>query len=524
MLRKVAFSPLMLPLLVLIFAASAFSQTTAKILGTVSDQSGAAVVGAKVTVKNTNLAIERSTTTNTIGYYEVAALPPGAYSVQIQMNGFESQVANNVVLEVSNNVTQNFGLKVASTSEVVTVEATAPIIEATTITVGQTINQRTVQELPLNGRHFVDLALLIPGSVTAPQNGFLTAPLRGQGAFAVNTAGMREDAVNWMVNGINLNDMVQNQVTFQPSINTVSEFKVDNSTYSAEYGRNAGAIVTIASRSGTNQFHGELYDYIRNNAFDARNAFNPRLSSAGAPIAQAPFKRNQFGGAIGGPIFKDKTFFFATYEAERHRQGLTTTSLVFTPAQLASIAASPNATVKAIAALVPAANGTVGGAPAFLGSATAPVDIDQGTADINHNFSDRDRLHGYFVYQHDLRKEATAGSNLPGFGDTREGKHLVFTLGESHVFTSSIVNELNLGVNRIHITFTPNNTTDPNSLGLSGVLGPNQAFMPTISIGGLGLTFGDERAFPQGRGDTTSVLADNLSWVHGRHSFKFGGE
>jgi hypothetical protein len=524
MLKNVAFSSLMLSLLVLVFAASAFSQTTAKILGTVSDQSGAAVVGAKVTVTNANLAIARSTTTNASGFYEVDALPPGAYSVQVQMSGFESQVAKNVVLEVSNNVAQNFGLKVASTSEVVTVEATAPIIEATTMTVGQTINQRTVQELPLNGRHFVDLALLIPGTVTAPQNGFLTAPLRGQGAFAVNTAGMREDAVNWMVNGINLNDMVQNQVTFQPTINTVSEFKVDNSTYSAEYGRNAGAIVTIASRSGTNQFHGELYDYIRNSAFDARNAFNPRLSSTGAPLAQSAFKRNQFGGDIGGPIVKDKTFFFATYEGERHRQGLTTTSLVFTPAQLTQIAASPNATVKAIAALVPAANGTVGGAPAFLGSATAPVNIDQGTIDIQHNFSDSDRLHGYYVYQADLRQEPTQGANIPGFGDTREGHRQVFTLGETHVFSSTIVNEVNLGVNRIHILFSPNNLTDPNSLGLAGVLGPKQAFMPTISIGGLGLTFGDERGFPQGRGDTTSVFADNVSYVRGRHSFKFGGE
>lgn len=524
MLKKVVFSPLILPLLVLVFAASAFSQSTTKILGSVSDASGAAIVGAKVTVKSAALGIERTTQTNSTGVYEVAALPPGTYNVQVEMNGFETQLAKNVVADISNNVVQNFGLKVASTSEVVTVEATAPVIESTTMTVGTTINQRTVQELPLNGRHFVDLALLIPGTVTAPQNGFLTAPLRGQGAFAVNTAGMREDAVNWMVNGINLNDMVQNQVTFQPTINTVSEFKVDNSTYSAEYGRNAGAIVTIASRSGTNQFHGEVYDYIRNNAFDARNAFNPRLSSTGAPLAQSAFKRNQFGGDIGGPIIKDKTFFFATYEGERHRQGLTTTSLVFTPAQLTQIAASPNATVKAIAALVPAANGTVGGAPAFLGSATAPVNIDQGTIDIQHNFSDRDRLHGYYVYQADLRQEPTQGANIPGFGDTREGHRQVFTFGETHVFSSNIVNEVNLGVNRIHILFSPNNLIDPNSLGLAGVLGPNQAFMPTISIGGLGLTFGDERGFPQGRGDTTSVLADNVSYVRGRHSFKFGGE
>jgi hypothetical protein len=523
MLRKVAFSPWMLSLLLLMFAATAFAQTTAKILGTVTDQSGAAVVGAKVTVKNAALAIERSTETSATGSYEVAALPPGVYSVQIQMTGFETQLAKEVIVEVSNNAVQNFGLKVASTNEVVSVEATAPVIEATTMTVGQTISQRAVQELPLNGRHFVDLALLIPGSVTAPQNGFLTAPLRGQGAFAVNTAGMREDAVNWMVNGINLNDMVQNQVTFQPSINTVAEFKVDNSTYSAEYGRNAGAIVTIASRSGTNSYHGELYDYLRNDFFDARNAFNRVTTSTGAPNPIAPFKRNQFGGAFGGPIKKDKTFFYVTYEGERHRQGLTTTSNVFTPAQLTSIAASPSPIVKAIAALVPAANGTQGGQAAFLGSATAPVDIDQGTADINHNFSDVDRLHGYYVYQHDLRKEATAGTNLPGFGDTREGKRSVFTLGETHVFSSSLVNEANIGVNRIHITFTPNTTVDPNSLGLATVLGPNEQFMPTINITN-GPLFGAERNFPQGRGDTTVAFADNLSYVRGRHSFKFGGE
>src|SRR3954463_1112706 len=293
MLKKVAFSPLMLSLLLLMFAVSAFSQNAAKIVGTVSDQSGAAVVGATVTVKNTGLGVERTTQTNSTGSYEVPALPPGTYSVQVQMTGFETQVAKNLVLQVSQNSVQNFGLKVATTSEVVTVEATAPVIESTTMTVGQTINQRTVQEIPLNGRHFVDLGLLIPGSVTPPQNGFLTAPLRGQGSFAFNTAGNREDTVNFMVNGINLNDGVQNQITFQPSINTVSEFKVDNSTYSAESGRSSGAIVNIATRSGSNAFHGEVFEFLRNEALDSRNFFNPR------PQRQSPFKRNQFGAAFG---------------------------------------------------------------------------------------------------------------------------------------------------------------------------------------------------------------------------------
>src|ERR1044071_573259 len=296
MLRKKTFSPWMLSLLILLLAATALAQTTASIQGTVSDPSGAAIVGAKITIKNAALGIERTTQTNGTGAYEVPALPPGVYTVQVQMNGFETQIAKDLILEVSKDSVQNFGLKVASSSEVVTVEASAPMIETTTATVGQTINQRTVQEIPLNGRHFVDLGLLIPGSVTPPQNGFLTAPLRGQGSFAFNTAGNREDTVNFMVNGINLNDMVQNQITFQPSINTVSEFKVDNSTFSAEYGRNSGAIVNIATRSGSNEWHGELFEFLRNDALDARNLFSSTLAHP------PPFKRNQFGGNLGGPL------------------------------------------------------------------------------------------------------------------------------------------------------------------------------------------------------------------------------
>lgn len=528
MLKKLAFSPFMSLLLVLVFAVSAFSQNTAKILGTVSDQSGAAVVGATVTIKSTASSIERTTQTNSTGAYEVPALPPGTYNVQIQMAGFETQLAKGVELEVSNNAVQNFGLKVANTTEVVTVEGTAPVIEATTMTVGQTINQRTVQDIPLNGRHFVDLALLIPGTVTPPQNGFLTAPLRGQGSFAFNSAGAREDAINFMINGINLSDMVQNQVTFQPTINTISEFKIDNSTYSAEYGRNSGSIVNIATRSGTNDYHGEVYDYLRNEFFDARNAFNRVTTSTGAPNPISPFKRNQFGGDFGGPIKKGKTYFFLSYEGLRHRQGLTTSTQVLNATQRAAIVAGGNPVSNAILGLIPQPNTTIGNSAVpngFIGSPTAPVNIDQGTADINHTFSDKDSLHGYYVYQADFRGEPTQGANLPGYGDTREGHRQVFTLGETHVFSPNMVNEARIGANRIHILFTPQNTTDPSSLGLAGLLGPNQQFLPTISVTDVpGLTFGDERAFPQGRGDTALEAADTVSYVRGRHSFKFGVE
>jgi len=149
------------------------------------------------------------------------------------MQGFKRQLLSNLTVEVGRTVVRDFSLEVGGLEQSVTVTADAPIIESATTSVGQVINQRTVQEIPLNGRHFVDLGLLIPGSVTPPQNGFLTAPLRGQGSFGLNTAGGREDTVNFMINGINLNDMVQNQITFQPSINTVQEFKADNSTFSA---------------------------------------------------------------------------------------------------------------------------------------------------------------------------------------------------------------------------------------------------------------------------------------------------
>src|SRR6266567_9515448 len=178
-----------------------------------------------------------------------------AFAVVAQ--GFKRELVSNFRVEVGRTIVRDFSLEVGTIEQNVNISAETPVIETATTSVGTVINQRTVQEIPLNGRHFVDLGLLIPGSVTPPQNGFLTAPLRGQGSFAFNTAGNREDTVNFMINGVNLNDPAQNQITFQPSINTVSEFKVDNSTFSAEYGRNSGAIVNIATRSGANSFNGE---------------------------------------------------------------------------------------------------------------------------------------------------------------------------------------------------------------------------------------------------------------------------
>jgi outer membrane receptor protein involved in Fe transport len=508
--HNASFRVLLLAALVLAFATVALGQSTATLQGTVKDQKGSVVSGAKVTARNQATGIERTSQTDTDGNYQMAALPVGLYSVEIEAQGFKSATASDLNIEVARTVVENFQLEIGALEQKVNVTADAPVIETTTSSVGQVINQRTVQEIPLNGRHFVDLGLLIPGSVTPPQNGFLTAPLRGQGSFGLNTAGGREDTVNFMINGVNLNDQVQNQITFQPSINTVQEFKVDNSTFSAEYGRSSGAIVNIATRSGTNSFHGEGFEFFRNSALDARNFFERTTKPAA-------FHRNQFGANLGGPIYKNKTFFFFSYEGLRQRQGLTL-PIVTVPTDAQRAAVTDPAILKLLPLIPRSANGLTSG------SATAPVNIDQWTGDVSHNFSTKDRLHGYYAFQRDQRGEPTLqGNNIPGFGDTRQSHRQIFTLNETHTLSSNLVNEVRLGFNRIHILFSPNAKLNPVDFnikdGVTDAIG-----LPQISVGGGGINFGGPAGFPQGRSDTVYVVSDTLNYLRGNHSFKFGGE
>lgn len=518
----------LIPLLLLIVSTPALAQSTATLQGSVTDPKGDVMPHAKILVHNQATGVDRTAETDTDGNYQVAALPVGMYRVEVQAQGFQTQIVNDLHVEVGQTVVQNFQLVIGGIEQQVNVVSDVPIVETATISVGTIINQRTVQEIPLNGRHFVDLGLLLPGSVAPPQNGFLTAPLRGQGSFAFNTAGNREDTVNFQINGVNLNDMVQNQITFQPSINTVQEFKADNSTFSAEYGRNSGAIVNIATRSGTNDFHGELFEFLRNDRLDARNFFDAQ---------KPPFKRNQFGFALGGPIMlphfgeggpifgyngKNKTFFFFSYEGLRQRQGLTLVSDVLSDAQRAS---ASNPTTQKLLNLIPRANATgPGGSPRFVGAATAPVNINQETIDISHTIGESDRLHGYYAFQRDLRGEPILQLNsIPGFGDTRRSRRQIFTFNETHTFGSNLVNEARFGFNRIHIIFTPNARLNPLDFGINdGVTEP--IGLPQISITNNTLNLGGPTGFPQGRGDTTFVFSDTVSYLHGNHSFKFGGE
>jgi hypothetical protein len=501
----------------------ALGQSTAVLRGTVTDALGAAIPHAKVVVKNQVTGVEWNTESDNVGEYLVPSLPTGPYQISIGATGFETSVVHNVTLNAATTVTQNVQLQIGQVSQEVTIEVDAPVIDASTIAMGQVIDAKTTQEIPLNGRHFVDLSLLTPGTVTPPQNGFLTAPLRGQGSFAFVTAGQREDTINFLVNGINLSDMVQNQITFQPSINTVAEFRIDNSTYTAEYGRNSGSIVNIATRSGTNDFHGELFDFIRNNAVDARNFFNP------TSVPQSPFRRNNFGAAAGGPIRRNRAHFFASYEGLRQRQGVTINSLDLSPTQLSQAQTSTDLAIKALSAFIPPENAT-GVTPTgtvqyfFQGSANAPVNIDQGTGDIDVELTGKDRLHGYVAIQQDLRQEPTLqGNTLPGWGDTRSSRRQIGTVSEDHIFGPALTNSLRVGYNRIHIVFRPNQLLNSDNFNIdSGVHAP--IGLAQIDIGTGALDFGGPATFPQGRGDTSAILNDTLTWLRGRHNFAFGGE
>jgi len=495
---------------------TARAQSTAGLRGTVTDESGAVLPGATILARNQATGEERNTVSEKDGQYQIAALPAGVYRVEVRLTGFQSKVLKDLRVEVAQTSLQNVRLAVGNMTEEVAVVGEAPAIQSTTTSVGEVINQRTVQEIPLNGRHFVDLGLLIPGSVVPQQNGFLTAPLRGQGSFAFNTAGNREDTVNFMINGINLNDQVQNQITFQPSINTVSEFKVDNSTLSAEYGRSSGAVVNIATRSGSNDLHGEVFEFFRNESLDARNFFNPESQP------QSKFSRNQFGANLGGPLSRNKTFFFLTYEGLRQRQGLNFNSGVLSDAQRAAVT---DPVVRNLLPLIPTANATgPSGDARFIGDGTAPVDIDQLTGDVSHQFGEPDRIHAYYAWQRDERGEPNLQLNtVPGFGDVRKSHRMIGTLNETHIFGPALVNEVRFGFNRIDITFSPVVQDDPTTYGINnGISG--EVVLPQITVQGIGLNFGGPNGFPQGRTDTTYVLSDTLSYFRGRHSMKFGGE
>jgi hypothetical protein len=522
--------------LLLVSVSASFAQSTATLAGTVTDPTGAVVPGASVKVRSLATNTIRETVSDSAGAYVVPSLQPGDYEIRTTAAGFGTSVIKSVTLQVDQSVTANVKLNVQSSGETVQVEAgAAPIIDSQTITMGQVIDKDTVQNIPLNGRHFLDLTNLTPGAVVPPANGFLTGTSRGLGANSYITGGAREDANNFQINGINLNDMTQNQITFQPSINTTSEFKIINSTFGAEYGRSSGSVVNVATRSGTSSYHGEAFDYLRNNYFDARNYFNRKGSLP--QNRQNQFIRNNFGGALSGPvpfILKDKAFLFLSYEGLRQTQALLLTSNVPTLAQRLLFANSPAGPAYAkLITLIPTGvetttvNPTTGVSTTTAvatGSSPGPVKTDQYSGDLLLNLSTVDTLHMYYAWQQDARTEPNLqGNTVAGFGDHRTAHRQIGTINQVHIFSPNVVNEARLGFNRIAINFADSFTAVSSDYGIPNGVTAGIG-LPQISVTDLGLNFGGPSGFPQGRFVTTGVFSDTLNYLKSKHSLKVGGE
>ena len=500
---------------VVLCAASPGAQTLAGLQGRVFDASGAVLPGAVIRVQNESIGFEASVQADAEGRYYFPALSNGSYTVTATAQGFRTERIEALDLDVGRTVVRDFRLVVGQTTETVLVRAEMPLMDRATATVGHVVTGETVQQIPLNGRHFTDLGLLVPGSVAPSQTGFSSRPLRGIGALAFNTSGNREEAVGFLVNGVTTNNLTFGSLIFEPPLTSIEEFKVDNSTFGAEHGHVSGAIVNIATRSGADSFRGELFEFFRNDALDARNYFE--LTSEDPH----PFDRNQFGGSVGGPIRRGGTFFFGSYEGLRQRQGVDMNSLVLSDEQRA---ATTNPAIRQLIPLIPRANFfDAAGTPRFVGSAPAVADTDRWTLDVRHNAGRNDRLHGFYGSQHVRAREPGAqGNSIPGFGSLLRPFASILTIAETHSFGPAFLNEARFGRSYLRGGTFPAATLNPADVGIgNGVTRP--IGLPQMIVAG-DLNFGGPGTLPQGRFDTSYVFVDTLTRASGSHTLKLGGE
>jgi hypothetical protein len=494
---------------------SASAQTTATLQGRVFDASGAVVPNATITLRRDSTGIDRSVATDDQGRYHIPLIPSGSYVVTATAPGFKSVVIEALTVDVGRTFVRDFSLEVGHRSETVQVTAERPLIDRATATVGHVVTADTLEEIPLNGRRFTDLGLLVPGSVSPSQTGFSTTPIRGTGALAINTTGNREEAVGFLVNGVTTNNLTFGSLMFQPPIGSIQEFKVDNSVFSAEYGHVSGAIVNIVTRSGTSELHGDAYEFLRNDALDARNFFE--LTSDDPH----PFSRHQFGVSLGGPVIPGRSFFFTTYEGLRQRQGLDMNSLVLSDQQRV---AATDPVVRGLIDLIPRANVIdADGTARFVGSADAVVNDDRWTMDVRHKISDSDQLHLFYGSQRVRAIEPSSGGNsIPGFGHVSQPHRSVLTVDGTHIFGSTLLNEARFGRSVLRGGIVPAMQVDPAAFGIrNGV--ERGIGLPQMIVAG-GLNFGGPANYPQGRNDTSYVFADTLSHTSGRHAVRLGGE
>ncbi|HEY8716161.1 MAG TPA: TonB-dependent receptor [Candidatus Acidoferrum sp.] len=525
---------------------SASAQTfRGTILGTVTDTSGLAISGANVSVKNNDTGLTRTATTGDDGSYSAPELPIGNYSVSVEKSGFKLGVVNGISVEVSTERRADVVLQPGNVSETVEVSGdTLPQVESTSNTLGGIIESTVVTNLPVNGRDYQKLIFLVPGVAGSPDQ--ITDSPGSYGIFSVN--GARGRSNNFLLDGTDMNDGYRNDPAINEAgvfgtpatilpIEAIAELRV-LSNFESEYGRSAGGVINIVTKSGTNDFHGTGFEFLRNNALDARNYFN----QVGSP--QNPFHNNQFGGAIGGPIKRDKTFFFVDYEAMREKGAEASTACVPTAQDIATATAANGGTVNGVIANLLAKNpwptpnlagscisdGTDGQTPVTANiSLATPFSnrVDSAIVKIDHNFNANNLLTGrYYIgdSQQSFPLALVGGGLVPGYNTATPTRVQLISLSYVSTLSPSIVSEARLGWNRFAEGFFPQDRSfDPSSIGLNTGATPYDFGLPKISVSGfapIGADNGDARQ----RVDTNWHYIDNISWKAGKHDIKFGYE
>jgi hypothetical protein len=538
------------PAFVVLACLNSFAQQiTGNFRGTVTDPSGAVILGAEVTAQQSETALSRTTTTDRNGNYVLLELPVGHYRLHVAAKGFEEYEQDGITLNVNETASVSLRLAVGSEKQQVLVRADADLIEPTVTSMGKVVEQRELEDLPLNGRNFSQLGLLQPGVVPlTPGIAEAGGSLRNGQAYAVN--GQRPESNNFLIDGANNFNGVDGGFVLKPPVDAISEFRIITHNANAEFGDALGSTTNIITRSGTNQFHGTLWEFLRNDALDANNYFAQ---------TKEPLKQNQFGATTGGPIKKDKTFVFGFYEGFRNRQGETTLTTVpslkqrtgdfselcpqgFTqgfcnnPAnQLFNIFANapypnnqlPQAQInqvsKNLLGFFPLPNA---GTNLFSTTQTLSNNTDQFGIKVDHYLDPRDTLNFYYMFNQLSQVDplSPGGASVPGFPVGEDQRAQDFVAQETHTFSPMVIGVARFSFLRNKFLFGEHeNHQLPSTLGfkytpsLDIAAGP-----PFVQVNGY-TTVGDPITGPRNTYENVYDFSASLSWVRGKHELKFGG-
>jgi hypothetical protein len=514
------------------------------ILGTVTDSSGAAVPGATVTIKNVDTGLTRTVSTSDDGSYAAPELPIGNYSVSVEKQGFKTGLVTGIKVEVSSERRADIALQTGQLAQSVEVIGEdLPQVESTSNTLGGIVESKIVTSLPVNGRDYQKLIFLVPGVTGSPDQ--ITDSPGSFGIFSVN--GARGRANNFLLDGTDMNDGYRNDPAINEAgtygtpatilpVEAIAELRVA-SNFEAEYGRSAGGVINVVTKSGTNQLHGSALEFFRNTVLDARNYFNPAANEPGGQ-PQEPFHNNQFGASLGGPIVTDKTFFFVDYEGVRETGKLNYTTLVPSPQEIALATAAIGGTINPVVAKLLALNPWP--APSITTTPFSGVNnafvatpfsnrVDNGIIKIDHNFNKDNLLTGrYYIGDSDqsFPLGLVGGSLLPGYNVATPTRVQLIALSYVSVINPNVVNESRLGWNRFAEGFFPEDRSfDPTSIGLDTVASTDtyDFGLPRMNVGSYA-QIGANYTVPRQRVDTNWHFIDNISWKAGKHDIKFGYE